>query len=92
MSLRILAQGIAAPVYGEVFSFGLSDAVKRALGTLVPGLPLFLSSTFSLAGLLVRVMMRERRVGMLLERKYALGTSRLLILSLLMKIEGCATI
>lgn len=53
MSLRIVAQGIASPIYGEVFSFGVSDTVKRALGTLVPGLPLFLSAMFSVTGFLV---------------------------------------
>lgn len=53
MSLRILAQGLAAPVYGQVFSFGLSHEIKKALGILLPGLPLFLSAAFSASGMTV---------------------------------------
>lgn len=90
MSLRILAQGIAAPVYGEVLSFGLSDAVKRALGTLVPGLPLFLSATFSLAGFMVRGIIRVCRVVCCWSVSVHSKQSGLLSL-FFMKIKGCAT-
>lgn len=54
MSLRVLAQGLAGPAYGQVFSFGVSDSIKKALGMLVPGLPLFVAAAFSLTACLVR--------------------------------------
>lgn len=53
MSLRILAQGIAGPLYGTIFYFGVSSTVKDELGATIPGLPLFLSSTVSLTAALV---------------------------------------
>lgn len=53
MSLRILAQGIAAPIYGQVFSFGVSSSIKKMLGVLVPGLPLFLAAQCSISALMV---------------------------------------
>lgn len=56
MGLRIVAQGVAAPVYGQALSFGLSDSIKKALGFIVPGLPLFLSAISSLLGLLVSAL------------------------------------
>lgn len=53
-SLRILAGGIAAVGYGQVFSVGVSDGIKEAFGFFLPGLPLFCSAAFSLTGLGVR--------------------------------------
>lgn len=53
MSLRILAEGIAAPAYGQVFSFGVSDTIKNTIGIFVPGLPLFLASFISAIGFVV---------------------------------------
>ena len=53
MSLRIVAQAVAGAVYGQALSLGVSDATKKALGVLVPGLPLFLASLSSLCGLAV---------------------------------------
>jgi hypothetical protein len=37
-SLRILMQGVAAPLFGVLFSAGISDRLHEALGTHVPGL------------------------------------------------------
>lgn len=54
MSLRVLAQGVAGPAYGQIFSFGVSGSIKKALGMLVPGLPLFVAAAFSLAAYSVR--------------------------------------
>lgn len=53
MSLRIVAQGVSGPIYGQALSLGVSDATKNALGVLVPGLPFFLASLCSLCGLAV---------------------------------------
>jgi len=50
-SLRILAAGIAAVGYGQIFSIGVSDGIKEAFGFFLPGLPLFCSAGFSLMGL-----------------------------------------
>ena len=62
MSLRLVAQGVAGPMYGQAFSLGVSDATKEALGFLVPGLPLFIASVCSLCGLAVSAPRSKGRV------------------------------
>lgn len=51
--LRIVAAGFSGVVYGQIFSLGVSDALKKSLGFLVPGLALFCSAGCSLLGLAV---------------------------------------
>lgn len=53
MSLRVLAQGIAGPIYGQIFYFGISGMVEDELGATIPGLPLFVSSAVSLTAAVV---------------------------------------
>lgn len=52
-SLRIVAAGIAGVAYGQIFSLGVSEPLKKTLGFLVPGLALFCSAGCSLCGLAV---------------------------------------
>lgn len=52
-SLRILAQGMAGVVYGQIFSFGVSERFKELVGMFIPGLPLFCSAACGLTGLVV---------------------------------------
>lgn len=54
MTLRVLAAGLAAPAYGQVFAFGVSDKFKKILGVLVPGLPLLVAATCSFTACAVR--------------------------------------
>lgn len=53
MSLRIVAEGIAGPAYGQVFSLGMSRYAQKLLGTKVPGLPFLLSAVISIVSLVV---------------------------------------
>lgn len=53
MSLRVLAQGIAGPIYGHIFYVGVSGVVRDKLGATIPGLPLFLSSAVSFTAAMV---------------------------------------
>lgn len=55
MTLRVLAAGLAAPAYGQVFAFGVSDELKEVLGIYVPGLPLLVAATCSMTACAVSV-------------------------------------
>ncbi|CAM9256814.1 unnamed protein product [Scytosiphon promiscuus] len=52
-SLRIVAQGMAGVVYGQIFSFGVSERIEELVGVIIPGLPLFCSAACGLSGLVV---------------------------------------
>lgn len=51
--LRNVSQGLAGVVYGQIFSLGVSTRVEKALGFVLPGLPLFCASGCGVTGLAV---------------------------------------
>ncbi|CAN0218419.1 unnamed protein product [Ectocarpus sp. 12 AP-2014] len=51
--LRNVSQGLAGVLYGQIFSLGVSTRVEKALGFVLPGLPLFCASGCGAAALAI---------------------------------------